>query len=785
MNPTRLPSLVLSRFLLLCLLLSFLMPAHAESDPSGRVGRISLTSGQVDFRDFANDWSRPALVNWPVVAGNVISTLRFARAEIQIGSTALRLEAESELEIKVLDDFHMVLRLNSGSVHVKVPNPDVAPQFELLTSQGRLLMQAPSQVRVDFALRPDSTSVRLFNGSVRFESSGAGLLLQPGQQLTLRQNEIATTNFTRDDFDAWSLALDQPQVQSTQYVSSEITGYQELDRNGDWQVSDEHGPLWYPRETPDNWAPYRYGSWTWVAPWGWTWVDHASWGYAPFHYGRWIWYRQRWAWAPGPRVERPVWSPAMVGWVHHHTGSGTALGSNANIGWYPLCPGEIYQPAYTSSFIYYRNVNGRLVGTGTTRRGNDDYHRHDRNGALTSLPQAQFSNNTMVVVQPAKPAPPPRNTIHEPPKTHASLNIGPIPPAKLAPGAPPAAPTVRNHPQPGHPAGNGDNAGNNAGNHSGRNPGNNAGNNPGNNAANHGVSQYSGVTVTPGVATPGVATPGVATPVPVPQVTGPVRNTVTEPPRPTRPANQTDNGMQPGNSNGGHNTVTDLPRQPSVPGTPPVRNTVIEGQRPVVTTAPVHQQQPDPRQPATGGTPAGRNVVPEVTRPTPAVQPAQPSVQPALPAATPQPARNLPVEGPPRPAAPNNGNNNANNANHGMNTGAPANNRPPAPVQEPHPATQPSVQPVAQPAAPVRNTVREAPSPHQAAPAAPAQVVQPAAPVARPQPVAPVQVAPPQPPAPARPAAPPAEAKPAAASASAKASREEPRQPKKDEPERR
>ena len=37
-----------------------------------------------------------------------------------------------------------------------------------------------------------------------------------------------------------------------------------------------------------GWAPYRYGRWAWVRPWGWTWVDNAPWGYAPFHYGRWV-----------------------------------------------------------------------------------------------------------------------------------------------------------------------------------------------------------------------------------------------------------------------------------------------------------------------------------------------------------------------------------------------------------------------------------------------------------------------------------------------------------------
>ncbi|UUZ51547.1 hypothetical protein LP420_20690 [Massilia sp. B-10] len=63
------------------------------------------------------------------------------------------------------------------------------------------------------------------------------------------------------------------------------------------------------------WVPYRDGRWTYLQPWGWTWVDNAPWGYAPFHYGRWVTVGGRWCWSPGRNVTRAVWSPALVGWV--------------------------------------------------------------------------------------------------------------------------------------------------------------------------------------------------------------------------------------------------------------------------------------------------------------------------------------------------------------------------------------------------------------------------------------------------------------------------------------
>ena len=94
-----------------------------------------------------------------------------------------------------------------------------------------------------------------------------------------------------------------------------MTGYEDLDRYGEWVSEPEYGTLWFPTRVSSGWAPYREGRWTWVRPWGWTWVDEAPWGYAPFHYGRWVQVRNRWAWHPGRRVDRPTWSPALVAFV--------------------------------------------------------------------------------------------------------------------------------------------------------------------------------------------------------------------------------------------------------------------------------------------------------------------------------------------------------------------------------------------------------------------------------------------------------------------------------------
>ena len=134
-----------------------------------------------------------------------------------------------------------------------------------------------------------------------------------------------------------------------------MTGYEDLDEYGDWSYVAGYGPCWRPRAVVAGWAPYRFGHWVYVGPWGWTWVEDEPWGFAPFHYGRWAFVNNGWFWVPGPVVVRPVWAPALVAFV----GGGPSFHFSAGVGvgWFPLAPGEVYLPGYHVSRTYVNNVN--------------------------------------------------------------------------------------------------------------------------------------------------------------------------------------------------------------------------------------------------------------------------------------------------------------------------------------------------------------------------------------------------------------------------------------------
>jgi hypothetical protein len=385
-------------------------------DPPARVGRVSLAQGQVSI-SMPGEAASTALVNWPVTSNNTISTAPGARSELRVGSTAVRIDGDSALEVVRLDDDELHLRLHYGSASIRVANGELAAGFELSTPDARVLLQGPGRVRVDAGRTPDTSTVNVFEGVAIVEGGGERLTVRAGRSAEMQGNDLRTMQALPDAFDEWAATRDREAdaVRATRYVTSEMTGYEDLDRHGSWREDSEYGALWLPN-VASTWVPYRDGRWTWIAPWGWTWVDDAPWGYAPFHYGRWVHVHNRWAWAPG-RIERdPVWAPALVGWVG---GAGWHLNfhSRPSIaqGWYPLSPHEHFVPGYRLSDEHLRRLNAHDRWGRKHDRRHDAKHdgKHDgqhnyRQRGLTVVPQDRFNQRNEIVVGREPRVTPPR-----------------------------------------------------------------------------------------------------------------------------------------------------------------------------------------------------------------------------------------------------------------------------------------------------------------------------------------------------------------------------------------
>jgi hypothetical protein len=375
----------------MALALAGLSALAVAADPPARVGRVALAQGQVSIGSDVGAEMSAAQVNWPVTSGNTITTAAGARTELRIGSTSIRLDGDSSLEVTELDDDSLRLRLHYGSVNLRVRNPEVLAGFELATAQGRVRLQQPAGLRVDAERRRDTSTVDVFDGAALVEGGGSQLTVRAGKRAELTDDDVRTLSAVRDGFDDWSAARDRLENNSAsaRYVGTELTGYEDLDRYGSWRTDNEYGPVWIPAVS-STWVPYRDGSWTWLDPWGWTWVDNAPWGYAPFHYGRWVQVNQRWAWSPGRRPEQWVWAPALVGWVG---GAGWNLTFQDRTrrpaaGWYPLSWHDRYVPGYRAPEKHVRWLNEHVRTDPRRGRSGDD--RNYRPQGLTVVPQDRF-----------------------------------------------------------------------------------------------------------------------------------------------------------------------------------------------------------------------------------------------------------------------------------------------------------------------------------------------------------------------------------------------------------
>lgn len=349
----------------LSVVLLALISTLALADPPAQVGRLAWIENTVDFQVDADDPGAPASINWPVSSGAVLNTGRRGRSEVWIGSTAFRLAPESRLEFPVVDDRQVEVRLASGTLAVSILDRAQSADISVLTPEGRIRFTTPGRYRID--VLADHSELTAQAGQARFIDEQGSIPVLAGKKARFFSDGQMRLDpdFAADAFDNWVAERENGALDSTsqRYVSPAMTGYQDLDNYGDWNTTAEYGAVWYPRTVDDDWAPYRFGRWAWVAPWGWTWIDPSPWGFAPFHYGRWVYVHNRWGWVPGSYVARPVYAPALVAWIGNPGWNVSfRTGAAPAVGWFPLAPHEAYVPGFQASAQFVHRLNGGHVG---------------------------------------------------------------------------------------------------------------------------------------------------------------------------------------------------------------------------------------------------------------------------------------------------------------------------------------------------------------------------------------------------------------------------------------
>lgn len=390
---------------------SILFASGSYADPPSRVGRLSYMQGTVSFSPAGagkHTWVY-ANLNRPLVAGDRIWADDNARAEMQIGNAAIRIEDETSIKIINLNDRVAQISISQGTLALHVRRLNAGQIYEIDTPHLAFNVTQPGDYRIDVDDSGDATTVTVRRGKgIVYARNAAYKIKAPnsyrfaGQNLQVHQH----ISFLKlDSFDRWSFDRESraARSRSARYVSTSVIGYEDLDAYGNWRYVTGYGYVWSPNHVPANWAPYRQGHWSYVAPWGWTWIDDQPWGFAPSHYGRWAYYQNTWIWVPGRKNASASYAPALVAFV----GSGEnklylSIGnSNPGIGWFPLGPGDVYVPPYKVSKQYFNNINVNNTTINQTQVTNvynnpaaqANYSNHQVPNAVTAVPTKAFEQS--------------------------------------------------------------------------------------------------------------------------------------------------------------------------------------------------------------------------------------------------------------------------------------------------------------------------------------------------------------------------------------------------------
>ncbi|HZS70444.1 MAG TPA: DUF6600 domain-containing protein [Candidatus Acidoferrum sp.] len=387
-------------------------PARAaadDDDPPSRVARLSQLRGSVSFNPAGTDDWVDAVVNRPVTIGDKLWSDKDGRVELKLDGTSIRLASNTGMSFLNLDDNTTQIQLTAGTLRVRVKRLDDNETFEIDTPNLAFSILRPGTYRVNVNESGDATIIQVRAGEGEVTGGGSAYTLHPNEVGTFSGNDqlsadVQSYDGQNDDFDNWCNQRDEREDRSasSRYVSEDVVGYEDLDDYGGWRPVPDYGYVWFPHVTVVGWAPYRYGHWIWISPWGWTWVEDEPWGYAPFHYGRWVVVGGVWGWVPCPpravvgvAYVRPVYAPALVAWVGGpHFAVGVGVGAGVSVGWFPLGPREVYVPSYYVSRTYVTNVNISNTRVETTVVNN--YYNNVIVNKQVSVTNVTYVNRTYV-----------------------------------------------------------------------------------------------------------------------------------------------------------------------------------------------------------------------------------------------------------------------------------------------------------------------------------------------------------------------------------------------------
>src|SRR5450432_1498612 len=184
-----------------------------SQDPPGRVARLDFSRGSISFRPAGEDDWVSAVPNRPMVTGDDLWADENSRAEVHVGSAAIRLGSKTGITFLALDDHATQIRLAQGSIILRVRHLDDDESYEIDTPNIAFNLLQPGEYRVDVSEDGSQTITDVWHGRGRVTGGGLSYTVVAGQSATFTGNDQHVDYDLaqlpdRDGFDDWAFQRD-------------------------------------------------------------------------------------------------------------------------------------------------------------------------------------------------------------------------------------------------------------------------------------------------------------------------------------------------------------------------------------------------------------------------------------------------------------------------------------------------------------------------------------------------------------------------------------------------
>ncbi|MDQ6801737.1 MAG: FecR domain-containing protein [Acidobacteriota bacterium] len=291
-----------------------------------------------------------ARVNYPIFAGDEITTNRRGRAEIRLSDgNIIALDRSTSIRFRSINDSYddsstqTVVELRYG--HVIAQRTDFNREALRLDTNSASYFAADQAI---YAVDNDGRAadrVSVFYGEIEVRTPVRTSQVREGEEGHVDDQGVyglvSSQRGTADEFERWFIRRSERYGKGTSRYLDRSLSYSDydLEQYGSWTYVSGLGSWGWRPSVGAGWRPYYAGNWVYGPGGALVWVSSEPWGWVPYHYGRWAYDAGfGWVWLPGY-----TYSPAWVYWMY-----GPGYFGWAPAGWY-----DCYRPYYGWAYQPY------------------------------------------------------------------------------------------------------------------------------------------------------------------------------------------------------------------------------------------------------------------------------------------------------------------------------------------------------------------------------------------------------------------------------------------------